>query len=421
MSERRPYGPRVTLAGVVVVTVALIAFAAPPALAHGEGPETIPAEGSAPGGPMEPGQPGMEPRPSERAAVTELRLRAVGEPGLGETVRLEAVLVDAEGMPVEGAPIAFFQDASYAGVSRPAWLGTAWTDHDGVAAIATELRSSGPLSFSARFEGDAAHRPAETAVELEVTGSAQLYRPDVGLRVPGLGAWWLLVIVGFVWGLYLLVARQVVGIARAGRAPDQVGEAGMPRRGFLRAFLVPAGLAAGVASLGSGLLTILARSPRTHGNVGQPWGTAARHRLTPVAFVGEREAPALPPILSREVSFREEVLPILLEKGGPHTHPPMNSPPPHGVRLDSYEALMMGAEEDAHAEEDVHAEEDAHGAETSDEEPHGHQLVVPGKPEESLLVTMLVDPAHRMPPGVPLSREEIQIIASWVAQGAKDN
>lgn len=413
MSERRSHGSGAILAGVGAVTailIALVVSAAPPALAHGEGPETIPAEGSAPGEPMETGQLEMPPRSRDARTPTDLRLRTVGEPRLGETLRLEAVLVDAEGMPVEGVPIAFFQEASYGEVMGPAWLGTAWTDHEGVAAIATELRSAGPLSFSARFEGDAAHRPVETGVELEVTGDAQLYRPDVGLRVPGLGAWWLLVIVGFVWGLYLLVARQVVGIARAGRAP---GEAGMPRRRFLRTLLVPAGLAAGVASLGSGLLTILARSPRTHGNVGQPWAPAARHRLTPVAFVGERELPELPPILDREVSFRDEVLPILLEKGGPHTHPPENSPPPHGVRLDSYEALMMGGEEDAHG-----AEEDAHAAE---EAPHGHRLVVPGKPGESLLVTMLVDPAHRMPPGVPLSLEEIQVIASWVAQGAKDN
>lgn len=418
MSERRSHGPGAILAGVVAaitVLIAFVVFAAPPALADGEGPETVPAEGSAPGEPMEPGQPEMPPRSREARTPTDLRLRTVGEPRLGETLRLEAVLVDAEGMPVEGIPIAFFQEASYGEVMGPAWLGTAWTDHEGVAAIATELRSAGPLSFSARFERDAAHRAAETVVELEVTGDAQLDRPDVGLRVPGLGAWWLLVIVGIVWSLYLLVARQVAGIARAGRAPDRVPEGGMPRRRFVRAFLAPAGLVAGVASLGSGLLTILARSPRTHGNVGQPWAPAARHRLTPVGFVGERELPELPPILDREVSFRDEV-PILLEKGGPHTHPPENSPPPHGVRLDSYEALMAGGEE-AHGE----AETDGHGGGAPEEEPHGHRLVVPGKPEESLLVTMLVDPAHRMPPGVPLAREEIQIIASWVAQGAKDN
>ncbi|MEX2421545.1 MAG: hypothetical protein WD670_06960 [Actinomycetota bacterium] len=46
---------------------------------------------------------------------------------------------------------------------------------------------------------------------------------------------------------------------------------------------------------------------------------------------------------------------------------------------------------------------------------------MPGVPEESMLVRILVDHAHRMPPTVPLSDEQIQLIASWVAQGAMDN
>ena len=78
-------------------------------------------------------------------------------------------------------------------------------------------------------------------------------------------------------------------------------------------------------------------------------------------------------MLERPVSFSEEVLPILLLKGGPHSAPPRNQGPPHGILLDSYEHIMRM-----------------------------EGLVVPGKPEESDLVA-------------------IQLIASWVAQGAEDN
>lgn len=64
------------------------------------------------------------------------------------------------------------------------------------------------------------------------------------------------------------------------------------------------------------------------------------------------------------------------------------------------------------AEREPHAEGEAG---------HGHQLVAPGEPEESMLVMMLLDHAHRMPPSISFSEEEIQPIATWVAQGAKDD
>lgn len=379
---------------------------------HGEEPQVPPEEQIAPAG-MGPG--------TRRASVT-LELRTTGGASLGELVRLEATLLDEDGMPVVGAPVAFYQRASYADVTGDAFLGVARTDDRGVAAIAVELRTPGEVSFSARYVGDEGHRPAEAASTVEVAGDRQLYQPEVGLRVPGVGVWWLLVLVGTVWGLYLLVARQVVGIARAGATtPSDPAQPEIGRRRFLTSFLVPGGLVAGVASLGSGLLALISRSPRTHWNLaGEPAShLQARHRITPVAHVDEHHAPTLPPILEREVSFSREVLPILMEKGGPHTHLPASSPPPHGVRLDSY-AAIMGLEEDHAEDADGHgAEEEPHGEEGSEE--HGHRLVVPGKPEESMLVMMLVDHAHRMPPAVPLSEEEIQLIASWVAQGARDN
>ncbi len=401
----------------------LLVLAPGVALAHGEEPHgeepTMPPEEQT--APAEMG-PGPERLAAHRARVT-LELRATGGTSLGELVRLEATLLEADGMPVVDAPVAFYQRATYADLTGDAFLGVTRTDDRGVASIAVELRTSGDVSFSARFAGDRDRRPAEAGATVEVAGDRQLYEPEVGLRVPGVGVWWLLVLVGAVWGLYLLVARQVVGIARAGSTPGEAGARGIGRRRFLGSFLVPAGLVASVASLGSGLLALISRSPRTHWNLAADPASHlhARHRLTPVAHVGERSTPTLPPILEREVSFSREVLPILMEKGGPHTHPSVSSPPPHGVRLDSYAAIMglegTGREEEeaAHAEEAPRREaEEASGE-------HGHRLVVPGKPEESMLVMVLVDRARRMPPAVPLSEEEIQLIASWVAQGARDN
>lgn len=53
----------------------------------------------------------------------------------------------------------------------------------------------------------------------------------------------------------------------------------------------------------------------------------------------------------------------------------------------------------------------------------GEQLVVPGKPEASLLMKRLkpVAPYSVMPPGEALEAERLELIRSWIAAGAKDD
>ena len=48
-------------------------------------------------------------------------------------------------------------------------------------------------------------------------------------------------------------------------------------------------------------------------------------------------------------------------------------------------------------------------------------LVVPGKPEESLLLTKLRDEASPMPPSGLLPQERILAIEEWIAQGAQND
>jgi hypothetical protein len=49
-------------------------------------------------------------------------------------------------------------------------------------------------------------------------------------------------------------------------------------------------------------------------------------------------------------------------------------------------------------------------------------IVVPGEPEESELIEHLLSPGMQMPPSVPpIPDETIQLIVTWIAQGAKDN
>ena len=107
------------------------------------------------------------------------------------------------------------------------------------------------------------------------------------------------------------------------------------------------------------------------------------------------------------VSFAQDVFPIIKQRCLPcHAEDNYN---PSELSLDSYELLMEGGR-------------------------HG-EAVVPGKSEESNLVyKLLPDPSFgdRMPLDMrkkkgkkstvaPLDEEQIQTIAIWIDQGAKDN
>lgn len=392
VSARRGRAERRPLCRVLAPTVLaalILTVPAAPAAAHAERHPQPP-----------PGLPPEPDRTGEKVAV--LRVTAPARAELGATVDVRATLTDRQGNPVEDATIVFLSPVSWGEeISGLAVIGTAATDHDGLASLSVAIRSSGPVSLVARFAGDERFGPARASTGLTVTGSRQLYSSTAGIRVPWLGIWLLATVVAALWVTFLLVARRVLAIARSPAAwqPAPAGAVIAPTAGrFSRRYLLrealPMGMHAYMAAVGGGLVTIIGRSPRTHSNLADGSTALGPYRRTPLSVVGRTvEMEDLPPILDREVSFAREVRPIFLAKAGPHAVLPESSPAPGHVRLDTYEHIMASEE-----------------------------LVVPGKPEESELVSVLLDPAMHMPPsGVSLTRDEIQLIVSWVAQGAKDN
>lgn len=330
-----------------------------------------------------------------------LSLEATPEVRLGDQVTTAAQLTTVSGQPIPGAPIRFLTTGAWGEdiANTEFELGTAVTDASGVARLSFQARRSGANEVIARFDGDERREPARAAIAVTVAGSFQLYRIEpsvISVRAPRLAPVLLGTVLATVWGLYLLIARMILRIARSGElVPAAAGEPefDLGRRRFLRT-IVPMGMHAVIAPIGLGLVTVVSRSPYTHANVQEHQPAESKYRRTPYAHVEDEALMAeLPPVLDREVSFFREVLPILLANAGPHAVPPKNSPPPRGVRLDSYEHIM---------------------------EREG--LVVPGEPEESELVEVLVNPAMRMPPSLPpLPDEVIRLIVSWIAQGARDN
>src|SRR4051794_4390675 len=48
-------------------------------------------------------------------------------------------------------------------------------------------------------------------------------------------------------------------------------------------------------------------------------------------------------------------------------------------------------------------------------------IIVPGKSAQSDLVAVISGPKPKMPPGGPLSKSDVALIASWINQGAKND
>lgn len=102
----------------------------------------------------------------------------------------------------------------------------------------------------------------------------------------------------------------------------------------------------------------------------------------------------------KEVSFKREVQPLLQASCGECHSPGGKGESKSGVLLDSYQHLMRGTK-------------------------YG-PIVVPKESINSVLVQLLegahVDPSIRMPHGkVKLSDPSIQVIRTWIDQGAKNN
>lgn len=341
------------------------------------------------------------PRPAladQHRQATRLTVEAADGAALGYTVSATATLTTTAGRPVAGATVTVLTPVVWGEIKGEVELGAARTDAAGVARVSFQARRSGETGLIARFAGDEQLAPTSATRTVRVAGDAQLYTtglPAVSTRVSRLAPWAIGMALVLVWSLYFVVARLVRQIALAADpvpAAEPALGAGAGRRRFLQT-LVPTGMQVAVLGIGPGLVSVIVRSPYTHANLLEHTPGNHYHR-TPYAHVGTDEhMEELPPALDREVSFSHEVLPILLANGGPHVTPPRNSPPPHGIRLDSYEHIMAT-----------------------------EGLVEPGKPEQSKLVDVLVNPAMRMPPSLPpLPEEEIQLIVSWIAQGAKSN
>ena len=152
---------------------------------------------------------------------------------LGQTILLQARLVDSRAQPIAKAPVDFTVQQTFLNVSGDVVVAKGITDDTGLAKAEWQVRTSGDLAVKAVYRGDASHGTATVSGPLAVGGSQQLYSSTAGVRVPLLNwpplaalsrlwpqasCWPILLALAIVWSLYGRVAALLLHVARAGTA-----------------------------------------------------------------------------------------------------------------------------------------------------------------------------------------------------------
>ncbi|MBI4235749.1 MAG: Ig-like domain repeat protein [Chloroflexi bacterium] len=163
---------------------------------------------------------GLASQAAAAQSPTLLSLRSPEAAALGAEVTLTATLRTQAGEPVAGARVLFSTPAEFGGVAGEMELGSGITNAAGTATLAYAPRRSGSNSLIARFAGDALHGPSEASAQIAVTGDAQLYVAQAGLRIPFLSVALLGGALAVVFSLYVVTTLLVMGIAREGMAAE---------------------------------------------------------------------------------------------------------------------------------------------------------------------------------------------------------
>lgn len=151
-------------------------------------------------------------------AVSETHLNIAGpaDVPLGNQARILVLLEDGEGEPVPDAEIVFTSPATLGGAVAEMDLGSVTTGPDGIALFDYELRIQGDNRFIARYYGDGDREPSEASITIAVTGTAQLTSRTAGIDIPFFGGWFIVALLGVVWGVYFLAVLLIAQIPEPG-------------------------------------------------------------------------------------------------------------------------------------------------------------------------------------------------------------
>ncbi|MBI2918712.1 MAG: Ig-like domain repeat protein [Chloroflexi bacterium] len=157
------------------------------------------------------------PALAEGPAATNLDLTASPEAAVGQQFTLQARVTDDAQAPVPGVQVVFTSALTFLNTDSEVEFGRATTNAQGIATLSYIPRTEGTVPVSATFAGSARYAGSNATSEVLFKDGPQQFHQEIGLKVPGVGVWMLVLLMAGVWGTFLWALRQVRTIFQDGQ------------------------------------------------------------------------------------------------------------------------------------------------------------------------------------------------------------
>ena len=116
---------------------------------------------------------------------TQISVGAPAHAATGDSLTVQALLVDSHGSPIPKETIYFTTQQDFLSGSGDMVLAQAETDRNGQAVAQFVDDFSGAITLRAEFRGDTTYAPSNGTASINATGSEQVYIDHIGVNIPG--------------------------------------------------------------------------------------------------------------------------------------------------------------------------------------------------------------------------------------------
>lgn len=155
-----------------------------------------------------------------------IQISAPQQTTAGDQDSLWATVTDASRSPVPGVEVIFTEADSFLNTSETVEIGQAVTAAQGVAKVPYVPRGQGNITVTAAIMG--AQSGLKSVASIQVNpGPDQFQASPIGVSVPGVGVWLLVVILGGIWFIFLWAVLQLRAISNKGQKKLTSGSDGL--------------------------------------------------------------------------------------------------------------------------------------------------------------------------------------------------
>ncbi len=116
---------------------------------------------------------------------TRISIGAPARANAGESLTVQAVLVNGRGAPLSKETVYFTTQTAFLSRSSDVVLAQAVTNKDGQAVARFTYDFPGDVTLNAEFHGDSQYAPSSAAAQITAVGERQVYTEQVGVEIPG--------------------------------------------------------------------------------------------------------------------------------------------------------------------------------------------------------------------------------------------